>query len=59
MARGWAGLAPIDDRDDCFAVGEVNQQALFGRVAAVVLSPAASYLTGVMLPVDGGALRVI
>jgi vancomycin aglycone glucosyltransferase len=25
-----------DDRDDCFAVGEVNQQALFSRVAAVV-----------------------
>jgi vancomycin aglycone glucosyltransferase len=36
LARGWAGLAPIDDGDDCFAVGEVNQQALFGRVAAVV-----------------------
>ncbi|MGO9042161.1 MAG: glycosyltransferase [Mycobacterium sp.] len=34
--RGWAELALIDDRDDCFAVGEVNQQALFGRVAAVV-----------------------
>ena len=25
----------IGDRDDCFGVGEVNQQALFGRVAAV------------------------
>jgi vancomycin aglycone glucosyltransferase len=36
IARGWADLALIDDRDDCFAVGEVNQQALFGRVAAVV-----------------------
>ena len=36
FGRGWADLALIDDRDDCFAVGEVNQQALFGRVAAVV-----------------------
>ncbi|MFJ9586106.1 glycosyltransferase [Streptomyces acidicola] len=36
VARGWADLALIDDRDDCFVVGEVNQQALFSRVAAVV-----------------------
>jgi vancomycin aglycone glucosyltransferase len=36
LARGWAELAAIDDRDDCFVVGEVNQQALFRRVAAVV-----------------------
>ncbi|MER7808973.1 glycosyltransferase [Streptomyces sp900116325] len=35
-SRGWAGLALTDDQDDCFVVGEVNQQALFGRVAAVV-----------------------
>ncbi len=36
LAHGWADLTLIDDRDDCFAVGEVNQQTLFGRVAAVV-----------------------
>jgi vancomycin aglycone glucosyltransferase len=36
VSRGWADLTAIDDRDDCVAVGEVNQQALFRRVAAVV-----------------------
>ena len=36
VCRGRAGLAPVDDRDDCLAVGEVSQQALFGRVVAVV-----------------------
>ncbi|SCK46044.1 glycosyltransferase [Streptomyces sp. WMMB 322] len=36
LTRGWAGLALIDDGDDCFVVGEVNHQALFARVAAVV-----------------------
>ncbi|QFZ18877.1 glycosyltransferase [Saccharothrix syringae] len=36
LARGWAGLVPVDDAADCFVVGEVNQQALFPRVAAVV-----------------------
>jgi vancomycin aglycone glucosyltransferase len=36
LSHGWAELALSDDRDDCMGVGEVNQQALFGRVAAVV-----------------------
>lgn len=36
VGRGWAELGLVDDRDDCFAVGEVNHQELFGRVAAVV-----------------------
>jgi vancomycin aglycone glucosyltransferase len=36
VLRGWAELAPIDDAPDCIAIGEVNQQALFPRVAAVV-----------------------
>ena len=36
VLRGWADLALDDDRDDCFITGDVNQQALFGRVAAVV-----------------------
>ncbi|MGI5525876.1 glycosyltransferase [Streptomyces syringium] len=36
VSRGWAGLSLIDGQDDCFVVGEVNHQALFRRVAAVV-----------------------
>nr|ADU56099.1 hypothetical protein CA878-21 [uncultured organism CA878] len=36
LGRGWADLALIDDRGDCFAVGEVNHQMLFRRVAAAV-----------------------
>jgi vancomycin aglycone glucosyltransferase len=36
VGRGWADLAQTDDLDDCFVVGEVNHQALFPRVAAVV-----------------------
>lgn len=36
LSRGWAELEVIDDGNDCFAIGEANHQALFGRVAAVM-----------------------
>lgn len=35
----------------------MGDPAEFGRVAAFLLSPAASYLSGLVVPVDGGALR--
>ncbi|NEW42133.1 glycosyltransferase family 1 protein [Nocardia cyriacigeorgica] len=36
LSRGWAELSPVDGQSDCMAVGEVNHQALFPRVAAVI-----------------------
>ncbi|WP_395293876.1 SDR family oxidoreductase [Kitasatospora hibisci] len=42
---------------DQIPLGRYGTPEEFGKVAAFLLSPAASYLTGVMVPVDGGALR--
>lgn len=36
LAGGWAGFTLTDDSADAFLVGDVNQQALFPRVAAAV-----------------------
>lgn len=36
LSRGWTELVLPDEREDCFAIDEVNFQALFRRVAAVI-----------------------
>lgn len=57
-ARGDPAVARRD-REATIPLRRYGEPAEFGRVAAFLLSPAASYLTGLMVPVDGGALRTI
>ncbi|MEO6528417.1 MAG: glycosyltransferase [Gemmatimonadaceae bacterium] len=56
VSRGWADLSLVDDRADCLAIGEVNQQALFTRVAAVVHHGGAGTTTAAA---RGGAPQVV
>ena len=58
-ASGGDGDAARERSQATIPLRRYGDPAEFGRVAAFVLSPAASYLTGVMLPVDGGVLRSI
>ncbi|WP_395657932.1 SDR family oxidoreductase [Nocardioides sp.] len=47
-----AGLAEVP-------LGRYGEPAEFGRVAAFLLSPASSFVSGAMVPVDGGMLRAL
>ena len=55
VSRGWADL-DIDGQADCLAIDEVNQQALFPRVAAVVHHGGAGTTTAAAL---GGTPQVV
>ena len=56
VSRGWADVALPDDEPDCLSVGEVNVQALFKRVAAVVHHGGAGTTTAAAL---AGAPQVV
>jgi len=56
VSRGWADLSLTDGESDCLTIGEVNQQALFARVAVVVHHGGAGTTTAAGL---AGAPQVI
>lgn len=56
VSRGWAELSLVDSGSDGLAIGEVNQQALFKRVAAVVHHGGAGTTTTAAL---AGAAQVV
>lgn len=56
IAQGDDPTARRKDFEEKIPLGRIGDPAEFGRTAAFLLSPAASYLTGVLLPVDGGML---
>ena len=54
------GVTPEDVRTAVIAripLGRYGDPAELGRLGAFLLSPAASYLTGAIVPVDGGMVR--
>ena len=57
--EGAKGRKAREESQKRIPLGRYGDPAEFGRVAAFVLSPAASYLTGAMVPVDGGMLRTL
>jgi 3-oxoacyl-[acyl-carrier protein] reductase len=47
------------EQESRIPLGRYGAPEEFGRVAAFLLSPAASYINGALVPVDGGALRAL
>lgn len=62
-SRAAAAGVPIEEIQRQFVarvpLGRYGDPAELGRVATFLLSPAASYVTGAIVPVDGGMIRAL
>jgi 3-oxoacyl-[acyl-carrier protein] reductase len=58
-AKAGRGAAYRRQKESQIPLGHYGDPIEFGTVAAFVLSAAASYVTGAMIPIDGGARRSI
>lgn len=52
---GYVDAGTAASKTAAIPLGRPGKPSEFGRLAAFVLSPAASYLSGALIPVDGGA----
>ncbi len=58
-AQSGDEAAAREESSRSIPLGRYGTPSEFGKAAAFLLSPAAGYVSGVMLPVDGGMLRSI
>ena len=56
---GAKGRRARTESESRIPLGRYGEPAEFGRVAAFLLSPAASFVSGTMVPVDGGMMRAL
>ena len=59
LAGGGDEEQAIAEKSKSIPLGRMGEPEEFGKVAAFALSPAAGYVSGTMLTVDGGATRAL
>jgi NAD(P)-dependent dehydrogenase (short-subunit alcohol dehydrogenase family) len=59
VTGGTAGLGLATARALIVEGANVGNPAEFGRMAAILLSPAASYVTGAAIAIDGGQMKMM